>query len=357
MKTDAIVFLLICLIVPGAGAAEEKAPRPVVGAIRWDAWSGGGVTEQVEKTLGPEKYHCRLPWFAQVDRNSTVRIDGSQPAVMGQEIDYAADAGLDYWAFLLYPEAESMSVALKQYLANAKRGRINFCLILHNTFGVSDDQWPMERERAVKLLKEPGYQTVLGDRPLVYAFAVNGDRVIARLAEFRQATKRSGMNPYLVYMGWSPAADFAREATNGFDAVSAYAYGSDQATFAQLAESVEKQYWQRAAQAHVPCVPLVTTGWDKWPRKEHPVSWEKSQGYHKQEVFPSTAMPEEIAAHLEHAIVFVREHSEICSANAVILYAWNEHDEGGWLVPTWTPSGKPDTGRLDALRKVLRPGL
>ena len=37
------------------------------------------------------------------------------------------------------------------------------------------------------------------------------------------------------------------------------------------------------------------------------------------------------------------------------MYAWNEHDEGGWPVPTWTPEGKPDTSRLDAIRRVLRP--
>jgi hypothetical protein len=357
MKAAVTGILLACLIATGTGAAEENVLRPVVGAIRWDAWSGGDITEQVEKTLGPDKYHYRLPWFAQVDSNNIVRIEGSQQAVMGQEIDYAADAGLDYWAFLLYPKDNSMSVALKQYLENTKRGRINFCLILHNTLGVSEDQWPMERERAVSLLNEPGYQTVRDGRPLVYAFSVTGKRSMVRLAEFRQAAAKAGKRPYLVYMGWSPVADFARETTNGFDAVSAYAYGSAQATFAQLAESVEKYYWQQAAHAHVPCIPLVTTGWDKRPRKEHPVSWEKSQGYHKQEDFPSTAKPEEIAGHLERALAFVREHSDICAAKAVIIYAWNEHDEGGWLVPTWTPSGKPDTGRLDALRKVLRPGL
>ena len=38
-----------------------------------------------------------------------------------------------------------------------------------------------------------------------------------------------------------------------------------------------------------------------------------------------------------------------------MMYAWNEHDDGGWLVPTWTPEGKPDTSWLDAIRRVLRP--
>jgi len=35
--------------------------------------------------------------------------------------------------------------------------------------------------------------------------------------------------------------------------------------------------------------------------------------------------------------------------------AGNEHDESGWLVPTWTSEGKPDTSRLEAIRRVLRP--
>jgi hypothetical protein len=38
-----------------------------------------------------------------------------------------------------------------------------------------------------------------------------------------------------------------------------------------------------------------------------------------------------------------------------MMYAGNEHDESGWLVPTWTSEGKPDTSRLDAIRRVLRP--
>jgi hypothetical protein len=42
------------------------------------------------------------------------------------------------------------------------------------------------------------------------------------------------------------------------------------------------------------------------------------------------------------------------AANAVIIYAWNEHDEGGWLSPTRTAEGKPDTSRLDAIRDVLK---
>ena len=118
---------------------------------------------------------------------------------------------------------------------------------------------------------------------------------------------------------------------------------------------MESKYWNNAAEAEVPYIPLVTTGWDKQPRKENPVSWETGHSYHTQEVFPSIAEPQEIALHLERALTFVRSNRLVCKANAVIIYSWNEHDEGGWLVPTWVRNGAPNTARLDAIRSILRP--
>jgi hypothetical protein len=340
-----------------ASPVQERPLRPSVGAIRWDAWSGGRVTEEVQRTLGPAKYHDRLPWFAEVKGDNQVRIDGSPPEIMDREINFAADAGLDYWAFLLYPESDAMSQALQQYLKSPQRRRLNFCVILHNAFGVPEAAWPRERSRLVSLLKEPGYQTVPGGRPLVFEFQarLDGKFPRQRFAEFRQAAREAGLNPYCVFMGSNPAADFRRESTNGFDAVSAYACASDVASYAELVRQVETGYWQNAARAKVPYVPLVTTGWDKQPRKDHPVSWEKDHSYHRQAVFPAQAAPAEIAAHLERALGFVRAHQDLCAANTVIIYAWNEHDEGGWLSPTWALGGKPNTARLDAIRRVLAP--
>ncbi len=337
-------------------SASEVSSRPIVGAIRWDAWSGGPVTEEVEKSLGPQKYHSRMPWFARVEGEGRVQIDGSPQAIMDQEIGYAASAGLDYWAFLLYPEKNAMSRALGGYLNSAERGKINFCVILHNSFSVPEAQWSNECRRAAALLKEPGYQTVLGGRPLVYAFDVrlNGEFPAQRFADFKEACESSGMRPYFVLMGWDPASDYRMASGWGFDAVSAYACAGDNATFTGLCR-VSERSWQEAASAGVPYVPLVTTGWDKHPRKDNPVSWEKGQSYHTQKVFPATATPQEISSHLGDALAFVKTNRTVCAANAVILYAWNEHDEGGWLAPTWTPDGKPNTERLDAIRHILKP--
>ncbi|MFW6189021.1 MAG: hypothetical protein ACOC7T_01190 [Planctomycetota bacterium] len=348
MRIVALGVLIAC-----AAASAGPGERPVVGAIRWDAWTGGATTELMERTLGPAKYHHRLPWFAEVVGENEVRIDGGRQAVMDREIGFAAGAGLDYWAFLLYREGRSNSDALKQYLASDKRERIDFCFILHNMLGVEAPRWPAERERAVALLKEPDYQTVLGGRPLVYAFA-GRDFPFARFEQFLAAAKEAGLDPYCVYMGWNPPLDWKKVSGRGFDAVSNYAMGSSQPEFEDLVAAVETKYWQRAAAAGAPYVPLVTTGWDKRPRQDHPVPWESDAPYHQQEVFPSMATPSEIASHLRGALSFVRSHREICRANAVVIYAWNEYDEGGWLSPTRGADGEPDTSRLDAVRKVLR---
>ena len=162
-----------------------------------------------------------------------------------------------------------------------------------------------------------------------------------------------GLDPYCVFMGWDPASDFPKVVGQGFDAVSAYAAGSRQPRFAQLAEYVQQSYWREAADARVPFVPLVTTGWDKRPRQDHPVSWEKDSSYHSQKVFPSTAQPAEIETHLRNAVTFVAAHPEICESRAIIIYAWNEYDEGGWIAPTWRADASPDRGRLNAIRRVL----
>lgn len=331
-----------------------NSPNEVlIGAIRWDAWSGGEITRQVERTLGPKKYHHRLPWFSKILNDSTVVIDGSQQEVMDKEIEFASYSGIDYWAFLLYPESESMSYALQQYLKSDQRNKINFCLILHNAFGVNEEQWPKERDRAVALLKEPGYQKVLDNRPLVFAFGLSYQGKNERFADFLKTAHNENLNPYTVFMGWNPLNDYKNESPLGFDAVSAYAMGSDDRTYSQLCERVEENYWMNAATGQVPYIPLITTGWDKNPRKDNPVSWELGDSYHQQDFFPSTATTEEIATHLERGLNFVRNNPKICAANTVIVYAWNEYDEGGWLSPTLGNQNQPVTDRLNAIKRIV----
>ena len=108
----------IFFIVAALTALLSADDPPIVGAIRWVGWYGeGGVVKAVESTLGQPKYHFRLPWFAQIVSEGKVSINGDAKAIMEQEIAYAAEAGLNYWAFVDYlDESPGLSIALRRHL-------------------------------------------------------------------------------------------------------------------------------------------------------------------------------------------------------------------------------------------------
>ena len=92
------------------------------------------------KSLGPQPYHYRLPFFATIVNDNKVRIDGYTQPIMDQEIAFAKAGGLDYWAFLLYEEGTAMSDGLRFYLSSPRKREMNFCAITSpNSFGSANN--------------------------------------------------------------------------------------------------------------------------------------------------------------------------------------------------------------------------
>ena len=150
-------------------------PEPVrVGAIRWDAWHGdkGIPGKATQAALSPKRYQWRAPFFAEVINDDQLRMDGSTQEVVDREIDYAAAAGLRYWAFVTYPEGDALSLPLKRYLSSTKRERIQFCPITELT------RWkdPAFVQRAARLMGEKGYLTVAG-RPVLFLGFIDAGEV------------------------------------------------------------------------------------------------------------------------------------------------------------------------------------
>lgn len=137
-----------------------------VGAIRWDAWHGdrSEVGKAVERSLGPEKWHGRLPFFARELPGRGVRIDGASQAVVDKEIALARQARLDYWAFVLYDESSAMSLPLKFYLDSRRKRGLRFCVIVESP----RLQTPESADRVAALLVRPEYLRVDRGRPLLY---------------------------------------------------------------------------------------------------------------------------------------------------------------------------------------------
>lgn len=343
--------------------ASSKPDRPIVGAIRWDAWHGdaSSVGLTVEQTMAPKHWHYRLPFFGKVVGENAVEARGHTQEIVDQEIAYAADAGLDYWAFVIYPPEEALSLGLALYLSSAHKHRISFCLDLQGGWEGRDGMkaWPERIERYLRLFREPTYQTVLNGRPLVYLYSVEGlvgpgrfetwEEARAAFDQLREATVQAGMpTPYIVAQGWSP--DTLKEQTErlGLDAIGAYASsaGEKAATYAQLAAHTER-WWDAFKATGTPVVPLATAGWDMRPRVETPVPWVEGGDI---EQYYEAPTPEELGAHLGKAVAWCREHPDAAEAQAILIYAWNEFDEGGWICPTLSEG----TARLDAIGEALR---
>jgi hypothetical protein len=328
-----------------AALAVEPAEL-IVGAIRWDGWyRNGSVVKQMEVSLGQRKYHFRLPWFARVLGDDKVSINGDSQAVVEQEIGYAAQAGLNYWAFVDYwSEAPEMHIALNHYLAAKDKRAVRYCLVEEGSrldrVGIAG--WP----RLVEHFRCADYQTVLDGRPLLFVFVRTAKLGKTEWNDLKRQTIAAGMKPpYLVLMGWNPDQDAKDMAALGFDAVSAYArggsYSMSQPSYAAQCAMIRRDRWAKCRDLRIPSVTFASAGWDTRPRNERPPSWMKNE---------IKAEPDPTPPSLQKPLV-----DDVTATAGELAAHIHEHDEGGWLQPTLRPDGKPDESRIESLKKVLTP--
>ena len=370
-------FIGVLALMSAAGQAAEdnrnsakptspttaRPGRPLIGAIRWDAWQeNGDIQATVERTLGPSHWHYRLPFFARVTGSNSVVINGSTPAIMDQEINYAANAGIDYWAFCIYDDNSGMSRGLHLYLSSPLKNRINFALNLQGAWvaGTAED-WDAQLTRYVRYFKDPAYQKVLGNRPLVFLFNripqtpkfPDAAAVTAAIQQLRTATTNAGLGtPYIVFQGWHADQDFKTMQEYGLDAIGAYAVGAGSATGTPFVDAAAKAHgiWETGRATGANVVPIVTAGWDDRTRVETKTPWTTGSTN-----YTITPTPTELADHLADALDWTRSQLvNATPANTVLIYAWNENDEGGWLVPTLNPDGSANADRLTAIAARLK---
>jgi hypothetical protein len=357
-----ITLLVLCLSFSRSfsveGSSKKSLTRPVVGAIRWDAWIGPApgydVGLQVERSLGPQRWHTRLPFFAEELSATEVRIRANTQLVMDQEIAYAHRAGLDYWAFVMYPRDNPQTHGgIDLYLRSLHKRDVNFAMIVQSyTFGDKDIA------RLIDYFRQSNYQKVAGGRPLLFLAGPqkvddpSWPNIKDRIEQLRdEAASAQLKRPYIVHLwGWDGAKDVINWLK--LDAMGAYSlnFGDRGASYVTLASKAQAK-WDEWRATGVKVCPLVTTGWDRRPRVEHPVSWEKPDPADSIEFYYETPTRAELAAHLRAALDWCAKYQS-ADSGVVLIYGWNEIDEGGWLVPSlWRNQG---TQRIEAIRQVLQ---
>ena len=348
-----LIVLTSCSMALGAGNHNE---RPIIGVIRWDAFYGtGNVPQAVEKSLGPAKYHHRAPFFAKVTGKDKLSINGDTDEIMAQEIAYAAQAGV-YWAFLTYPWKMGLSAPLRRFIKHPDREKINFTLILSDHSLINE--WDKFFKQALlDSCVMPNFQTVLGGRQLIYFFFPKYEKGPdkEKLAEVRALVKqKTGKNPYFILlMHGIPQDKWPEMKKLGYDASTQYAqFARKKMTFAAFDKQIRGD-WKSWAKKKYQHSPLLSAGWDNRPRYYNPVPWVK-KSKHMLSRYCETPTPQELAAHFKAGMDFVYKNKGVCEAQNLLMYAWNEHDEGGWLCPTLDPkTGRPDDSRVKAVGEMM----
>lgn len=318
----------------------------LVGAIRWDAWVGdlNPAGLEVERALGPNQYHYRAPFYSKEISHDSIQCRGATQDIVDKEIAYASDAGLDYWAFCWYPPHSGLDTARQLYLASKHRDNIKWCVILGtNPFDYDTDAvWLVDR------FKEKNYQKVLNGRPLVYVFP-SAKTNPHELAKLRNLSKEANIGePYIVVMEFSVKAAVAMADSLQADAMSAYISwtGKNGEPYYPVIPRADSLGWEGYKATGRKVVPWVTTGHNTKPRIDNPVSWTTvpSDGW------VSDGTPGQIADNLSNALRWTMVNRSTVESNTVLMYAWNEFDEGGWVCPTLGNN----TSRLEAIRKILK---
>jgi hypothetical protein len=339
------------------GIKQEQAvgpavkPRALVGAYYFDGWAGHreGVGEAAWAKNAPTHLTERmLTEFPEREPVWGWRDDSLE--IMERQIDLAADGGLGFFAFCWYWNPDEKAIrsnpangALELFLKAKNNRRMKFCLLVANHQGFlleNDEAWKKAADLWMPYLTHPQALKIAG-KPVVIIFNhENGTK--AGFDYLQAAARKAGLPGVAVVACAHGPLEKGYGYRTFYNIVPGYAAGSQQHKYEELVAAHKKEWQGTAAQ---PFIPEVTAGWDKRP-------WEGLTGLGQAPgwYFPDRT-PEQVAAFLGDAIRWMDEHpSETTAERLVLVYAWNELGEGGYIAPT---KGDPQGRYLKAMREVI----
>ena len=334
-----------------------------VGVINWDCSvpSDTYFGFHATKSLSPARYRDRTPFYADVLGEDKIDYPVRDQASYDRELQYAIDAGIDYFAYCWYTDEiidrstidttnpaytvdgmlHEITRMRKHQMASALRDKIHLCAILVCSHIYSDG----DMDRLADAMAEDCYEKIDG-RPMVCLYGGYRVDYIERI--WAACDKKGVTRPFVVFFNNGPLSqngDYSRA-----DAVCNYACcGTNIDTYGELIEHLRYVNDNRK-QYGIPMLPQFTVGWDPTPRILHPVPW---CGYADVR-YAAQATREEFLAGAADLADWIEENRDLLVPEHILTFAWNEFEEGSWICPTWTPEGEPDTSHTDAFRDVVR---
>jgi len=349
-----------------------------LGAYYWDGW------------------YAKIPhWTPRLlsdfaDREPVWGWLGDTVENMNMQINYAADAGLSFFAFdWYYPEhghINRMNEAVDRFLAAKDHTKMQFCLLVANHSGgfIFRDKWEDACRRFMPYLTHP--QALKYDGKPIIIFFSSGD-LVRCLGGVEEAKKcHDYLNDLLIKEGYPGVyvigcVNPCREADGGvdtnpeswentwcgfgegwLDGITGYNYHRGSLKRAEEITGGDEDYiypYNSLAADHevscdlflehssLPYMPLAIGGWDCRPWE---VVWEGGTTAQSRSCYSPDRTPADIYRHIMKIGEKIRNNPGKTISDYSIIYAWNENGEGGYIEPTYGDRGSI----LNAVGKAIK---
>lgn len=342
-----------------------------VGVVQWDCslpsstWFGYYQT----RTLSPRKYRTATPFYADILGEDKIDYHWRTQEEFDRELQYAIDAGIDYFAYVFYPNEGSkahertceqdcshkvyeLSYALTMYETSTLKDKIKVAAIMGKHPFLEADYL-----RLAELLKQPYYEKVDG-RPIVYLFWRIDEKEIQGVLD--AVAKVGGEKPMFIAMFGGKLPMYTRY--DLVDGLSAYSCGKESITeYQELVDyALEECVWRATARENElieaknidKTVPLYPVGWDPSPRIDIPSPW----GTYPDTDYAKQPTPDDLMKGAETYAKAIKETECIRDTffGHIMMFAWNEFEEGAWICPTYNEDLTINTERVGAVAKMIK---
>ena len=336
-----------------------------VGAVNWDASLPSEYYFGFYQTnsLSQAKYRTWVPFYADIIDNERISYHIRTVEEYEREMQYAIDAGVDYFAFVWYPTEGSkqhkktyfkdcshkvweLNYARGLYEKSKLKDKLGACAILGAHPFTDNDIGEL-----VDAFFEPYYEKIDG-KPLLYIYGGYREETVEKILEV--CVVKGAPTPYIVPMVFS--ADGAEKMARA-SALSAYTAGAEGvSTYAELIDVAIAKNAARITEK-LGFIPTFTVGWDPSPRIDRPTPWtstEDGKSAYPAVSYAKRATGEELYRGAEKFVDFLLKNAKDKMVGHILTFAWNEFEEGGYFCPTYTEKGNIDATRVEFFAKISR---
>jgi hypothetical protein len=352
---------------------ESRMERPLVGAIRWDAWSKTwldlleGIV--LESTFY-DTYSYRRPFYGWTDIDSPPGTLPGCPKIIEEENRLAVEYGIDFWAFDwecsgFQKQEHSLEVAralvqpLENYLSLPDDSKPGFSVILMPVYKGAKEKW---REyftdyyipALTELFANPKYLKVNGNRPVLFVHTSGSmdAQFVEHFKDLAEACTQQGLGiPYLADTDSNvrAASAFGFSALSSYGPATAPGYQTGHRSFADMAayDKARIRVDTRNSGGYLQFIPGLSPMMDPRPL---PYYDKVMNGWGPYDVWFDTPTYKEWEDHFRYFYGNVQRYpGRYPSPGTLLIYAWNELIEGGAGI---LPTSQFGTMFLEAIRNV-----